>query len=136
MGVLHRSGRFVLALLGLLLSLTPLAELFLILLPLQPRDFIEYGLALIVAFPTAIVFVRRKYSLKRLGTFLFTLYVLGLFLALLIGGLSLVVSSVFNISPPSLSDTFTRLGSFLLATLLVALLYWISYRTVYAIEGN
>lgn len=134
MGVLHSSGRVGLAFLGLLLLLTPFFNLFLILVSLQPWEPISYGAATVVAFPVAILFARREYSLKRLWTFVYRVFVLELFFGLLIVGLLLVVLGVFtvaNIPLPSLEPSVARLSMFLFGWLLAASSYWISYEITY-----
>lgn len=134
MGVLYSSGRVGLAFLGLLLLVTPFSRLFLILVRLQPRELIAYGSAIVVAFPVAILFARREYSLKRLWTFVYRVFVLELFFGLLIVGLLLIVIGVFsvaNIPLPSLGPSVARLSTFLFGCLLVAPSYWISYEITY-----
>lgn len=139
MGVLRSSGRVGLAFLGLLLLLTPFSSLFLVLVPLQPRELIEYGSAIVVAFPVAILFARREYSLKRLWTFVYRVFVLELFFGLLIVGLLLVVIgilSVANVSLPSLDPSVARLSKFLFGVLLVVASYYLSYDITYAQQGD
>lgn len=134
MGVLRSSGRVALALLGLLLLLTPFTRLFLILVPLQPRGVIEYGPALVVALPVATLFARPAYSLKRLWTFVYRVIVLELFFGLLVVGLLLLLIGalrVFDASLPLFQQPSVRLSKFFLGSLLVASSYWISYQITY-----
>lgn len=98
---------------------------------LSPPDpytqFIAVGIAAVVAIPSAAVFVRRSYSLRRLGVYLLAVNLLVIPIALVVVGFEVVVRSLVGQIP-----IFETLTTGIIVLVAYALTFHLVYRGGYA----